>query len=252
MDGTATDPAALDSLGLVLAVLLTGLAGFAVPWLIAHVPEPAQTAGDPAQMAEEPPKLPYAEVAAAPGLALRCATLCLAAAAAIGWGVGWEPPLVYLLPLVPLLVALSAIDFATRLLPTVLIRPCYLIAVAGVVGVWLFTRATDDLVRAGAGWLIAGLVFFVLWFVYPRGMGFGDVRLSGVLGIALGSLGWGQLWVGLYAGFLLFGVPGLVLAVARRDRSLLKVAYPFGPFMVLGALVGVLWGEPLWGGLVGR
>ena len=59
----------------------------------------------------------------------------------------------------------------------------------------------------------------MLWFVNPRGMGYGDVRLSGVLGLALGSLGWGELFVGLYSGFLIFALPGLLLALVRWDRE---------------------------------
>ena len=46
--------------------------------------------------------------------------------------------------------------------------------------------------------------------------------------------------VGTYASFLLFGLPGLVVALARRDRSLLRTAYPFGPSMLVGAVVGVV------------
>ncbi|HQR27416.1 MAG TPA: A24 family peptidase, partial [Nocardioides sp.] len=199
----------------------------------------------------EPPKELYVEIARRPGLGRRTALVALAAGGLLGAELGWAWPLVYLLPLVPLLVALSVIDLRTRLLPTRLITPCYAVAVLGVGVTWLATRDTPDLIRAGAGWLVAGLVFFVLWFAYPRGMGYGDVRLSGVLGLVLGSLGWGQLFVGLYAGFLLFGLPGLLLAVLRRDRALLRSAYPFGPFMILGALLGVLWGQPLWAGLAG-
>ena len=63
-------------------------------------------------------------------------------------------------------------------------------------------------------------------------MGFGDVRLSGVLGIALGQLGWGPLIVGVYSGFLLGGVIGGLLSALRLvDRK----GYPFGPFMLVGA-----------------
>ena len=70
-------------------------------------------------------------------------------------------------------------------------------------------------------------------------MGYGDVRLSGVLGIALGYLGWAELLTGVYAGFLIGGVGGLLLSALRIvDRK----AYPFGPFMLVGALVGVLAG----------
>ena len=68
-----------------------------------------------------------------------------------------------------------------------------------------FTQDWQDLVRAGIGWAGAGLLYYVLWFVYPRGLGFGDVRLSGVLGIALGYVGTAELVVGVYAGFLLGG-----------------------------------------------
>ncbi len=101
--------------------------------------------------------------------------------------------------------------------------------------------------RAGLGWLLAGGVFLLLWLIYPRGLGYGDVRLSGVLGIALGYLGWGELLVGVYGGFLLGGVGGGLLAVSRLvDRK----AFPFGPFMLVGALVGVAWGADLWAYLV--
>jgi leader peptidase (prepilin peptidase)/N-methyltransferase len=93
--------------------------------------------------------------------------------------------------------------------------------------------------RALAGWAVAGGTFFALWFVHPRGMGYGDVRLSGVLGIALGLLGWAELLTGVYAGFLLGGVGGLLLSALRIvDRK----GYPFGPFMLAGAVVGVLAG----------
>ena len=89
---------------------------------------------------------------------------------------------------------------------------------------------------------MAGGLYLLLWFVYPRGMGYGDVRLSGVLGIALGHLGWGELVVGVYGGFLLGGVLGGVLALLSKvDRK----GYPFGPFMFLGALVGVVVGQPI-------
>jgi leader peptidase (prepilin peptidase)/N-methyltransferase len=70
-------------------------------------------------------------------------------------------------------------------------------------------------------------------------MGFGDVRLAGLIGLALGWLGWGELLVGVYAGFLLGALVGGVLAAAKvLDRK----SYPFGPFMLVGAAMGVLLG----------
>lgn len=272
MDWTAHLGAALA------AACATGLLGLFLPRLIARVPEPEpepeagpdtgpdtgldtglevgrEDAPEETTTAPEPepgpPKRLYTDIAATPGLAARGALVCGIAGGLVGWALGWSWPLAIWVVLVPLLAALSFIDFATRLLPTFLIRPAYAVVLVGLVLVWVIERDTLDLVRAVLGWLIAGLMFFLLWFLNPRGMGYGDVRLSGVLGLALGQLGWGQLFVGLYSGFLLFGLPGLLVAVFRRDRSLLKAAYPFGPFMILGALVGILFGAPLWSGLVG-
>ena len=65
--------------------------------------------------------------------------------------------------------------------------------------------------------------------------------------LALGYLGWGELLVGLYAGFLLGGVGGGLLSVLRVVE---RKAFPFGPFMIVGALVGVVAGDLLLESLV--
>ena len=142
----------------------------------------------------------------------------------------------------PVSVALAVVDWRTRLLPTRVIAPTYVALIVLVLVCWLITRDTDDLVRAGWGWLISGGLFLVLWLIYPRGMGYGDVRLSGVLGIALGYVGWGPLLLGVYGGFLLGGVGGGLLSVLKVVE---RKAFPFGPFMLVGALIGVVFGEAL-------
>ena len=239
--------------------LLGLVSGAGVPALIGRIPEPVSDdeeidqadAVAPADLTEgvappQPPddvveeaKEPYAVIAAARGLAWKTSLASAVAGAVIGAQVGWSWALLFLMYLVPVGVALAVVDWRTRLLPTWVIAPSY-----GVVGglallAGLLSGDLDDLVRAGWGWAIAGGTFLLLWLVYPRGMGYGDVRLSGVLGIALGYLGWGELLVGVYAGFLLGGIGGTVLTLLRIvDRR----AYPFGPFMLLGALIGVVWG----------
>jgi leader peptidase (prepilin peptidase)/N-methyltransferase len=99
-------------------------------------------------------------------------------------------------------------------------------------------------VGAVAGWLGTFAVFWVLWFLVPRGLGYGDVRLAGVLGMALGWVGVAPLVLGIYTGFLLGAVGGGLL-------SLLKVFhrrhYPFGPFMVVGAFLALVFPAELGG-----
>lgn len=241
--------------GAVMAVIGAVL-GWFVPTLVARIPEPepevpADEAGAAGEGPAEPetqsvgpsepeePKEPYAAIAALPGLTWKSALASAVTAGLVGMRVGWDPALLVWAYLVPVGVALAVVDWRTRLLPTKVIAPSYAVVVALTLLAGTMSGDWDSVVRAGWGWLIAGGTFFVLWFVYPRGMGYGDVRLSGLLGIALGYLGWGQLVTGVYAGFLLGGVGGLLLSLLRIvDRK----AYPFGPFMLVGAVVGVLAG----------
>jgi leader peptidase (prepilin peptidase)/N-methyltransferase len=113
----------------------------------------------------------------------------------------------------------------------------------------LFTLASlldDDwgaLGRGAAAGDIAFAIYFVLHMVSPRSMGFGDVKLSFALGLALGWLGWGELLLGLFLGFFYGAVIGIILMIVRRrDR---KQAIPFGPFMAAGALTAILVGAPI-------
>jgi leader peptidase (prepilin peptidase)/N-methyltransferase len=153
--------------------------------------------------------------------------------------VGWAPALAFVVYLAPVGVALAVVDWRTRLLPTKVIAPSYAVLAALALLCALADRDRDALVTAALGWLVAGGTFFVLWFVYPRGMGYGDVRLAGLLGIGLGYLGWPELLTGVYAGFLLGGVGGLLLSLLHLVE---RKAYPFGPFMLVGAVVGVVTG----------
>jgi len=157
---------------------------------------------------------------------------------------GWSAELPAYLYLASIGVALALIDLDTHRLPDPIVLSAYpVLAVLLTVASW----ADGDwsaLLRA----LIGGAALWVLYFVLlavKGGMGFGDVKLAGVLGAGLGWLGWGPLVIGAFAAFLLGGLFGLALIVARRAGGKTKV--PFGPWMVLGAAVGVAAGEPLWG-----
>lgn len=198
-----------------------------------------QAEGDDAAGEPAPAKEPYAEIARRPALRIGTPVASALAGVVLGWSLGVDWSLLYLVPLVPVLVALSVVDWRTQLLPTWVIARTYAVLVPAVLLVGAVTGEWDDVVRAGWGWLITGGLYFVLWFINSGGLGYGDVRLSGIIGIVLGHLGWGELFAGVYSAFILGGVLGGILALAKVvDRR----GVPFGPFMVAGALLGVVLG----------
>ena len=140
-------------------------------------------------------------------------------------------------------IALAFIDLDTKRLPDKLTLPSYPVALvllgvaAAVGGTW------DALLRSLLGGVALGLFYGVLWFVYPAGMGFGDVKFSGVLGLYLGWISWGTVALGGFLGFLLGGVVGVALLATKRATR--KTGIPFGPFMILGAILAILWGQPV-------
>jgi leader peptidase (prepilin peptidase)/N-methyltransferase len=152
---------------------------------------------------------------------------------------GWLE-LVAFLVLTAVSIALALIDLDTRRLPNVIVLP------ALVTGILLLGAAAvirGDL-AALAGAAIGGAALFVFYLllavIKPGGMGLGDVKLSAVLGLYLGFLGWGNLLVGAFAAFLFGGVFGIALMIGRRAGR--TTAIPFGPWMILGAWVGVFAG----------
>lgn len=189
--------------------------------------------------ATAPDKELYTAIADHRGVAVASVLVSGLAGAVLGWALGWAWSLLFLVPLVPVLVGLAIIDWRTKLLPTWVIARTYAALVPLVLVVGAVTGEWDDVLRAFWGWLITGGLYFVLWFINSAGLGYGDVRLSGIIGIVLGQLGWGTLFAGVYSAFILGGVIGGVLALAKLvDRR----GVPFGPFMVAGALMGVVLG----------
>ncbi len=216
---------------LLSAVVVAGLCSLG-PFVVARLPEP-ELAVDAVE------KVPYATLARRPGLSLKLAVVGAVVGLVTGWVLGDDAILGAWVFLAAVGVVLGYVDAQTRLLPTRIIGPSYAVLVVLILIAAAIEGDTDGLVHAGLGWLVFGGFYFVMWYVYPKGLGYGDVRLSGLLGLALGYLGWGPVLVGLYAGFLLGGIGGGLLSLLRIvDRK----RYPFGPFMLVGSLVGLAWG----------
>jgi leader peptidase (prepilin peptidase)/N-methyltransferase len=163
--------------------------------------------------------------------------------AVMGLRFGLEPVLPAYLYLAAVGLALALIDIDLKRLPDALTLPSYPVA-AVLLGIAAFAGDDyDDLLRAGLGAAAVYAFYFLVWFAYPAGMGFGDVKLSGVLGAYLGWLSWAAVGVGVFAGFLLGGLFGIGVILFTEGGRKTKV--PFGPFMLLGALVGILVGQQL-------
>jgi leader peptidase (prepilin peptidase)/N-methyltransferase len=164
----------------------------------------------------------------------------LAGATTVPDAVGAALELVAFLALTAFSIALALIDLDTRRLPNVIVLPALLAGILLLGAAALVRGDLPALVGAGVGGAALFLFYFLLAVIRPGGMGFGDVKLSAVLGLYLGFLGWGNLLVGVFAAFLFGGVFGLVLMAARRAGR--KSQIPFGPWMILGAWVGVFAG----------
>ena len=148
---------------------------------------------------------------------------------------GLDDDLVLELPFVAALIALAGIDYDHKLLPNRIVYP---LAVWGVIATLLVDRG--DLVEhliAGAG---AFLFLFAAVLAYPRGMGMGDVKLAGAMGLYLGL----SVIPALLIAFLTGSIVGIVI-IAREGAAARKKAVPFGIFLAIGGLAGVLVGPEL-------
>ena len=141
------------------------------------------------------------------------------------------------------LVVLSVVDLEQFLLPNGIVYPLALVTLAMLVVAALGDDTWGALGRALLGGLAAMTALGVLHLASPRSMGFGDVKLAFVLGLALGWLGWGELLLGLFFGFLAGALVGVALIVLRHRGR--KDHLPFGPFLAFGTLVVLLWGDAL-------
>ena len=163
--------------------------------------------------------------------------------------VGWSPELPAFLYLACVAVALTAIDLEHHRLPDAIVLPSYVVGAVLLAGAAAVQGDWSALLGAGIGLAVLWLGYFALALAKPGGMGFGDVKLAGLLGMHLGYLGWAELAVGAFAAFLVGGLVGVVLLATRRAGR--RSAIPFGPFMLLGAAIGVAVGPDVAAGYLG-
>jgi leader peptidase (prepilin peptidase)/N-methyltransferase len=168
-------------------------------------------------------------------------TAMLFAGAALRFGLDWALPafLVFLAGL----LALAFTDLEHFLLPVRIVYPVLGLVAALLIVAAAATGRWSQLGVAAVTGVVAFAAFYAINFMNSKWMGFGDVRLAGLIGLALGWLGAGIALFGFFAGFLLGAVVGVVLILSKRiERS---AHIPFGVFLALGAFLAVYAGHPL-------
>jgi leader peptidase (prepilin peptidase) / N-methyltransferase len=169
------------------------------------------------------------------------AALAVVAGTVAAWwsGPAWHTPAVVLVAVAA--AVLAVVDARTHRLPDAIVLPAWAGALVLLAVAALLTADVAGLVRAGAGGAIGFAAYAALRLAHPPGLGFGDVKLAGLLGTVLAWVGWPALVVGLVAPFLLGGAWAVTLLWLRRASR--STAVPFGPFMVLGAGLGATTGD---------
>jgi len=157
-------------------------------------------------------------------------------------GPTWSLPV--LLYLAAISLALALIDLDVHRLPDAIVLPAYPVC-AALLALASWNPGGEPswgaLGRAAIGGAGLLALYLAAALVYPGGMGLGDVKLAGVLGLCLAWFGWSVLAVGGFAAFLLGGLYAVGLVVARRAGR--KSGIPFGPWMLAGAWLGIAVGE---------
>lgn len=168
-------------------------------------------------------------------------------AAVTAWALPREPwTLPAYLYLAALGIALAVIDLDVYRLPYVMVAGSFPVVLALLALAAFVPHGPEGwrpLVRAVVGGCVLWCAYMALHLLYRNGMGMGDVRLSGLLGLYLAWRGWDALLVGAFAAFVLGGLAGAVLVALRRGTA--KSHIPFGPWMLLGAWVGLCAGDPV-------
>jgi len=148
---------------------------------------------------------------------------------------GFDDDLLLYLPFAAMLIAVAAIDLEHRIVPNRIVAPA---------AVWGLAAAAIVAPASLPGLLIAGAAAFlgllVAALAYPAGMGMGDVKLAGVMGLYLGA----AVAPALLAAFSLGAFAGLAI-IAHQGAAARKQGVPFAPFLALGGVLGLLAGPQL-------
>ena len=164
-------------------------------------------------------------------VAVVAAVLGVLGGAAAGWSAALPAFVAFAIVATPLVV----IDAQHHRLPNRLVVPGVVAAAVLLTGAAAVRADWPALARAVEAAVVLFVTFFLIAAISPGSMGFGDVKLVGLIGAYLGWLGWGAVIYGVFAGFVLGALMPLPLLATRRAS--LKTCIPFGPALIAGALL---------------
>ena len=153
----------------------------------------------------------------------------------------WLWPAYSMLALALLIVSL--IDIQTMLIPRKVLYPAFFFGFLWLLAVAIGQDHFSAFIRCIVSGVCLFVVFFVIYFLFPKGIGFGDVRLMWVSSFFLGWLGYKVVLVSIFLGIFLAGIWAIGL-LARKKVST-KSRLPMGPFLSLGVLLAVLYGQQI-------
>ena len=172
---------------------------------------------------------------------IEATTAGLFAGMAARFGFSWSLP-AYLV-LAAGLLALACIDLEHLLLPKRIVYPVFILVTALLLMAAIATHHWHDLLVAGLCGIAWFVVFFAMNAISPRVLGFGDVRLAPVLGLALGWLGVRYVLLGFFAANLIGAVIGIALIATKQMSRQQQI--PYGVFLALGTLLALYAGPEL-------
>ncbi len=185
----------------------------------------------------------------APRLAHRVVTVVLAAAITVALTamVGWRFALIPLWVFGWITALLAVIDARERLLPNRVLYPALAVAailltVAAVFENSSLTNAALQLLDCGLGWLVGWGLMHLAWLFTRKGIGYGDVRLAGYIGLHLGYFQPSLVLTGLVFGLAGAALAGATIAIVRRD---LRIKFALGPYLTAGAIAVILFNNEL-------
>lgn len=154
------------------------------------------------------------------------------------WRFGWSPVLPAFLYFGAVATVVSATDATTRLVPNRVILPAYVVGPALLALASVASGRWFALVRAGLAMAILASLFVVMALVIPGGMGFGDCKWAGVIGLNLGWLGWHFVVTGILLSYLVAAAFVIGFRILRSPGN--RISLPFAPFLAVDALVVIL------------